>query len=141
MHGIGTLTVPAETLYDVAASTGRSLVAHGFRVIGLVSTHGGNRAALKRAAAAVQSLYRDVVVCAPEGDVGPDPGTRSGRWLTSVMLSLRPELVFAAAADTELILEVRSATAEEGTLNLERFAAAVVECVRKSAQEHGVVMA
>ena len=42
MQGPGTLSVPAETLRDVALHIARSLIRHGFRVIVLLSTHGGN---------------------------------------------------------------------------------------------------
>lgn len=135
MHGAGTLTVPAETLRAVAFHVARSLVADGFRVIALVSTHGGNQAALEQATQQLNSEHRDVVVCAPRGDVGPDPGTHSGRWLTSVMLSLRPDLVDADAAGDDLKDEVRTATPESGAENLERFVHAIVQCVRQAAQK------
>ncbi len=64
MHGVGTLTIPVETLGDIALEMARSLVAHGFRVFALVSTHGGNQAPLERAAQELARRYRDVTVCA-----------------------------------------------------------------------------
>jgi len=52
----------------------------------LVSTHGGNRAALVQAARLLNDRYPEVLACAPTGDVGRAPGVHSGRWLTAVML-------------------------------------------------------
>jgi creatinine amidohydrolase len=117
MHLLGTLTVSAATLADVAVEIGESLARHGFRTIPFVSTHGGNTGPLR---AAVERL--GAFACAPEGDVGPDPGAHSGEWLTSVMLALRPELVDPEAAGS----------AERGAAHLERFVSAVVEGVRRA---------
>lgn len=130
MHGAGTLTVPAETLRELATHVAQSLVTHGFGVLALVSTHGGNQASLARAAQQLTQQHRDVVVCAPRGDVGPNPGAHSGSWLTSVMLSLRPDLVDMHAASGELEDELRGVTAESGAANLERFVSSVVQRVR-----------
>ncbi len=133
---IGTLTVSERTLADTAVDLGESLAAHGFGVIALVSTHGGNRAPLRVAAGLLNERLARGVACAPEGDVGPDPGRHSGRWLTSVMLSLCPELVDADAAGPELSAELRAASAERGAAHLERFVGSVVEAVRASEVEH-----
>jgi len=72
--GRGTLSVPRKAVREVAVETARGLVADGFRVIALVSTHGGNRAPIEEAAQTLNDEYRYVVVCAPRGDVGPAPG-------------------------------------------------------------------
>jgi creatinine amidohydrolase/Fe(II)-dependent formamide hydrolase-like protein len=80
----------------------------------LVSTHGGNPAALNAAAERLNQTFDDVWACAPEGDIGPDPGSHSGEWLTSVMLAIRPDLV-RAEADSAV-----------GAARLERFVAAIV---------------
>jgi creatinine amidohydrolase len=114
MHGAGTLTVSSATLTDLAFQIGESLARHGFRRIVLVSTHGGNTAALKAAAERLNQTFDDVRACAPEGDIGPDPGSHSGEWLTSVMLAIRPDLVRAEA------------DAAVGAAHLERFVAAIV---------------
>ena len=71
---IGTLTVAERTLADTAFELGEGLAAHGFRVIALVSTHGGNRAPLRMAASRLNDRLARAVACAPDGDVGPDPG-------------------------------------------------------------------
>ena len=134
MGGIGTVTVPSETLRAVAFHMARSLIVHGFRVIALIPTHGGNQAALEQAAQQLKRQHSDVSVCVPRGDVGADPGAHSGRWLTSVMLTLRPELVDVESADDKLRDEVTAATPQAGRENLERFVASIVKAVRDASQ-------
>jgi creatinine amidohydrolase len=126
----GTLSVSAETLCDVALQIARGLINHGFRVIVLLSTHGGNQAVLEEAALQLNGQHPEVLVCAPRGDVGPAPGAHSGQWLTSVMLVLRPDLVDVESAHPGIKDEARTATAERGADNLERFVSTVVETVR-----------
>jgi creatinine amidohydrolase len=128
----GTLTLHAGTLTALAVELVESLARHGFDRIVLVSTHGGNRAALDAAVARLNAAPGGAVVCAPRGDVGPQPGAHSGEWLTSVMLALRPELVELERAD--LTGELREADAERGARHIERFVASIVEAVR--ATEH-----
>lgn len=137
MQGPGTLSVPAETLRDVALHIARSLIRHRFRVIVLLSTHGGNQAVLEEAARQLNELHPEVLACAPRGDVGPAPGARSGQWLTSVMLVVRPDLVDVESADADIKAEARTATAERGADNLERFVSAIVETVRDQARPLG----
>lgn len=134
MHGTGTLSVPIHTLKDFAVSVARSLFAHGFRVVVLVSTHGGNQAALEEAARQLSELCPDVIACAPRGDVGPAPGKHSGRWLTSVMLVVRPALVDVGSVGADMTDEVGAATPQEGVDNLKRFVSAVVGLVREEIQ-------
>ena len=119
-----------ETLRAAALSMAGSLVAHGFRVLVLLSTHGGNQAVLENTAQELGRQYNDVVVCAPRGDVGPAPGSHSGRWLTSVMLLVRPDLVDVDAAHEDIKDEVRAASLERGRENLERFVSSIVQAVR-----------
>jgi creatinine amidohydrolase/Fe(II)-dependent formamide hydrolase-like protein len=119
----GVLTLRADTLTDVAVQLVDGLTRQGFTRIALVSTHGGNRAALDAAVGGAG-------VCAPRGDVGPRPGTHSGEWLTSVMLALRPDLVRLEHAPAALADEVRAASAERGRRHLERFVASIVAAVR-----------
>jgi creatinine amidohydrolase len=134
MHGSGTLSVPPETLGDVALHIARSLITHGFRVVVLVSTHGGNRQALEDAARQLSEQHPEVLACAPRGDVGPAPGAHSGKWLTSVMLVVRPDLVDVESADADIKDEARTATAERGADMLERFVSAMVATVRDQAR-------
>jgi creatinine amidohydrolase/Fe(II)-dependent formamide hydrolase-like protein len=121
------VTLRADTLTDVARQLVDGLARAGFTHIALVSTHGGNRAALD---AAIRAAASGAVVRAPRGDVGPRPGTHSGEWLTSVMLALRPDLVRLADAPGELADELRTASAERGRRHLERFVASIVAGVR-----------
>ena len=137
MQGSGTLSVPPETLRDVALHIARSLITHGFRVIVLVSTHGGNRAVLENAARQLNEQQPDVLACAPRGDLGPTPGAHSGKWLTSVMLVVRPDLVDVEFADADIKGEARTATADRGADILERFVSAMVATVRDQARPLG----
>ena len=137
MQGSGTLSVPPETLRDVALHIARSLITHGFRVIVLVSTHGGNRAVLENAARQLNEQQPDVLACAPRGDLGPTPGAHSGKWLTSVMLVVRPDLVDVEFADADIKGEARTATADRGADVLERFVSAMVATVRDQARPLG----
>lgn len=137
MQRSGTLSVPAETLRDVALHVAGSLITHGFRVIVLVSTHGGNQAVLDETARQLNEQHPEVLVCAPRGDVGPAPGAHSGQWLTSVMLVVRPDLVDIESAEADIKDEVRRAAAERGADSLERFVSTVVETVRDQARPLG----
>jgi creatinine amidohydrolase len=134
MLGPGTLSVLPETLREVALGVARSLVTHGLRLIVLISTHGGNRAALEAAAEELNEQDPEVAVCAPRGDVGPDPGVHSGRWLTSAMLVVRPDLVDVESADARIRAEVRAATRESGAQDLERFVSAIVRLAQDQAR-------
>jgi creatinine amidohydrolase len=125
----GTLTLQPDTVSDTAFQLGQSLARAGVRLIALVSTHGGNAAALQ---AAVQRLdAAGIAACAPHGDLGPDPGAHSGAWLTSVMLALQPQLVHPELAE----LDLTGASAERGAQLLERFVASVVEQVTLRARQ------
>lgn len=135
MQRNGTLTVGALTLRNVAAEIGESLAAHGFQVIALISAHGGNVGSLRAAVEHLNCALAGVVACAPEGDVGQDPGSHSGRWLTSVMLALRPELVQLDAADPDLAKELQAADPEAGAVHIERFVDSIVADVRRTATD------
>lgn len=134
MDGTGTITIPAETLRAVAFHIARSLVTHGFRVIVLISAHGANQPVLEEAARQLSAQRSEVVACAPASDVGPNPGAHSGKWLTSVMLALHPDLVNAESADARVIDEVRAATPEDGAANFERYVCAMVRIARDAAE-------
>ncbi len=131
-HRAGTLTLRAATLTEVAVELGESLAQHGFRMIVLCSTHGGNAAPLLAAATRLNRSLQGVVACAPEGDVGPDPGAHSGKWLTSVLLTLRPDLVEIERAGSDLQAELRSASAPRGRDHLERFIAGIIDAVQST---------
>lgn len=136
MHRIGTISVPAENLRTTADHIAGSLVADGFRVIVLVSAHGGNQAVLEDVAGRLSERHPEVVACAPRGDVGPAPGSHSGHWLTSAMLAVRPDLVSLESAPAELEDEVRRAAAEAGEEHLERFVSAIVCAVKEEGHWH-----
>jgi creatinine amidohydrolase len=133
LGAVGTLSVPAETLHALAFHTSSSLLTHGFRLVVLISAHGGNDAVLAQTAEDLSDQYADAVVCAPRGDVGADPGQHSGRWLTSVMLAIRPDLVNLGSADPDLLDEVMGSTPETGAENLERFVRSIVRAVAEIA--------
>ena len=130
----GTLTLRADTLADVAVELAEGLARQGFRPIVLVSTHGGNRAALDAAVSRLSPAPGGAVVRAPQGDVGSQPGAHSGEWLTSVMLALRPDLVGLENAGSDLAHELREADAQRGARHIERFVASIVAAVRAAAQ-------
>jgi creatinine amidohydrolase len=136
MAGLGTLSMPVEILSQTAFHIARSSIAHGFRVVVLVSTHGGNHVALQEAARRLNATCGDVIAVAPDGDVGPDPGGHSGAWLTSAMLALRPDLVDHASVAADLRDEVGAATAARGADNLERFVSSIVQRVQDAALRH-----
>ncbi|MBV9802058.1 MAG: creatininase family protein [Solirubrobacterales bacterium] len=123
----GTLSVEAETLTDTAVALAESLARLGFTLIVLLSTHGGNVQALHRAVARLNSLGSAARTCAPRGDVGPDPGSHSGKWLTSVMLAHYPDLVDLPAASATLRDELQDADAQRGAANFERFVSSIVD--------------
>jgi creatinine amidohydrolase len=126
----GTITLRAGTLTEVAIEQAESLARQGFGLIVLVSTHGGNRAALDAAVTRVNAAPDGAIACAPQGDVGPRPGAHSGQWLTSVMLALRPDLVDVEGAGTELRAELSGTDAARGARHLERYVDSIVQGVR-----------
>jgi len=105
----GTLTLQPETLRAVLRDMVESLLAHGFREVILLPTHGGNFAAVGEVAAAMQKKYPDRVilgyadvlrfvqasspVAASLGVSAREAGAHAGETETSVNLALRPELV------------------------------------------------
>jgi creatinine amidohydrolase/Fe(II)-dependent formamide hydrolase-like protein len=113
----------------VAIELAESLARQGFAVIVLLSTHGGNTAALDAAVDRLAASLDGVIACAPRGDVGPQPGAHSGEWLTSVLLALRPDLVARERASVELARELGAADAQRGIDHIERFVASIVESV------------
>jgi creatinine amidohydrolase len=131
---LGTLSLRAETVSDLACGVARGLARDGVRVVVLVSTHGGNLEPLQVATTRLSETIPDCVVCAPRGDLGPSPGAHSGEWLTSVMLALRPNLVHLEQAAPELAGEVARSTVARGHEHLERFVASVVVQVSEASR-------
>ena len=131
----GTLHVHDRTLTDTAVELAESLAGQGFRLIVLAPIHGGNVEPLNLAVARFNERAGPARACAPRGDVGPDPGSHSGRWLTSVMLAFRPELVDLPAAGESLRAELEGIDAESGVARFERFVSAIVQqttaCLRR----------
>jgi creatinine amidohydrolase len=129
------ISVPAETLTDTAVALVESLAHQGFRLVVLLSIHGGNLDALRiaevRANERLTEQGSGARACVLRGDVGPDPGSHSGKWLTSVMLAFRPDLVELSAAGAALEHELRDANAERGREHFERFVAAIVEAAKR----------
>jgi creatinine amidohydrolase/Fe(II)-dependent formamide hydrolase-like protein len=108
----GTLTLTRDTLRAVAVEIGLSLAKHGFRLIVLLPTQGGNIAATEAAVEDLNDTLEGAVAYSPVTDIGRDvleyaigsasrengvepsqSGAHAGEWETSVMLALRPELV------------------------------------------------
>ncbi len=125
-HLPGTLTLDAATLTAIAVDQAHSLARQGFTRIVLLSTNGGNQAALEAAVADLNVAMNRAVACAPSGDLGPNPGTHSGIWLTSVLLALRPDLVELDKAEGTLAAELQTADATLGHQHIERFVTSAV---------------
>jgi creatinine amidohydrolase len=130
LDGAGTVSVARETVTELAVAISASLANQGFRLIVLVSIHGGNTEALGAAVERFNRTYTSAYARVVRGEVGPEPGSHSGHWLTSVMLALRPELVDLPAATPELRDELRTASADRGAIYFERFVSAIVVAVR-----------
>lgn len=126
----GALSVRDGTLTDTALALCESLAATGFRLIVLLPIHGGNVEPLNLAVARFNERTGPAEACAPRGDVGPDPGSHSGKWLTSVMLAYRPEVVELPAADARLRAELTEADPGTGLALFERYVSSIVEQTR-----------
>jgi creatinine amidohydrolase len=130
-HGAAppTMSVPAENLTDMAVALAEGLVEQGFRLVVLLPVHGGNAEPLRIAVAHLNEALRHkrARAGAPRGDVGRDPGSHSGKWLTSVMLAFHPDLVDLPAASRALADELKDADAARGRARFERYVASIVE--------------
>ncbi len=109
MDFAGSLTLRRETFIQVVADICRSLAHHGFRHIVPVPTHGGNFAPLASAVEAIRPelpgvnviAFTDLMAFMDEifrtgkaRKVTPEKaGLHSGEFETSIMLSVRPDLV------------------------------------------------
>jgi creatinine amidohydrolase/Fe(II)-dependent formamide hydrolase-like protein len=109
MDFAGSLTLSKETFIEVVADVCRSLAHHGFGHIVLVPTHGGNFGPLAEAAKVIRPklpgvnliAFTDLMAFMDEifrvgqaRKVTPEQaGAHSGEFETSLMLSVRPDLV------------------------------------------------
>ena len=109
MDFAGSLTLSQETFSQVVADFCRSLARHGFDHIVLIPTHGGNFAPLAKAVEAIRPelpgvnliAYTDLMGFMDEifqvgkaREVTPEQaGAHSGEFETSLMLTVRPDLV------------------------------------------------
>jgi creatinine amidohydrolase len=118
MRFAGTMTLSGNTLRDVAIEMGESLSRHGFRLIVMLPTHGGNFAPVQAAVEQLNDRLEGATAYSPAADFARDviagaaggvsatagitpgqSGAHSGEWETSIMLRLRPELVAMDAAE------------------------------------------
>jgi creatinine amidohydrolase len=127
----GMLSVQDATLTDTALALAESLAATGFRLIVLLPIHGGNVEPVNVAVARFNERGGPARACAPRGDVGSDAGSHSGKWLTSVMLAFRAELVELESADPGLRAELSEADPDRGAAYFERFVSSIVEQARE----------
>ena len=109
MDFAGSLTLSKETFSAVVADVCRSLAHHGFGHIALIPTHGGNFAPLAKAVRAIRPelsgvnliAYTDLMgfmdeifrACKAREVTPEQAGGHSGEFETSLMLSVRPDLV------------------------------------------------
>lgn len=109
MDFAGSLTLGQETFIQVVADLCRSLAHHGFGHIVLIPTHGGNFAPLAKAVEAIRpelpevnliaftdlmALMDEIFRVGKAQKVMPEQaGAHAGEFETSLMLTVRPELV------------------------------------------------
>ena len=109
MDFAGSLTLRRETFIQMVADICRSVAHHGFRHIVLIPTHGGNFAPLASAVETIRSelpevnliAFTDLIAFMEEifqtgkafGVTPEKAGAHSGEFETSIMLSVRPDLV------------------------------------------------
>ena len=126
----GTLSIQETTLTETAVALAESLAGQGFRLIVLLPIHGGNVEPLNLAVARFNEQATTARACALRGDLGPDPGSHSGRWLTSVLLAFRPEVVNLTAARADLRAELQEADAELGVACFDRYVSSIIDATR-----------
>lgn len=91
---VGTLSIGADALEHVLVELVRS--ADAFAGVVLVSGHGGNAVALRRAVARIRSEGRRVLLWSPSV---PGGDAHAGRTETSLLLALRPDAVAVDVAE------------------------------------------
>ena len=114
MDFAGSLTLKKETFIEVVADVCCSLAHHGFSHIAMIPTHGGNFAPLAKAVKAIGSelsgvnliaytdlmgFMNEIVRVGKTHEVTPEQaGIHAGEFETSLMLTVRPDLVAMEAA-------------------------------------------
>ena len=102
----GTMSLPTETYYRAIRAGLESLVTDGFRRVFVINGHGGNHELIglavrdlalelpdvHLAAGSWWAMAWDELVAAGAADIGRFPG-HAGRFETSLVLAMRPELV------------------------------------------------
>lgn len=102
----GTMSLPTETYYRTVRAGVESLVTDGFRRVVVVNGHGGNHELIQLVvrdlaldlrevhlgAGSWWTIAWDALVAAGAAEVGRFPG-HAGRFETSLMLAMRPDLV------------------------------------------------
>jgi creatinine amidohydrolase len=133
MDFAGSLTLSRETFSQVVTDLCRSLAHHGFVHIVLIPTHGGNFAPLAKTVAAIRPELPEVNLIAFTDLMGfmdeifkagearavkpEQAGAHSGEFETSVMLTVRPDLVVMEAAQAGYVgdqLRIAAKVFEEG---------------------------
>jgi creatinine amidohydrolase len=133
MDFAGSLTLGQETFIQVVADLCRSLAHHGFGHIVLIPTHGGNFAPLAKAVEAIRPELAEVNLIAftdlmafmdeifrvgKDQKVMPEhAGVHSGEFETSLMLTVRPELLAVDEAQSGYVgdqLSITSVVFEKG---------------------------
>lgn len=102
----GTISIPTETYYRVLRAGIGSLVRDGFQRVLVINGHGGNHELIQLAARDLAlelpavhlgagswwTIAWDALVAAGAAEVGRFPG-HAGRFETSIVLAMRPDLV------------------------------------------------
>jgi creatinine amidohydrolase len=119
----GTISLQEETYHRVVADIVKTLAGHGFRRIVLLPTHGGNFRPLGEALTQLGPLegveiiaFTDVGLLASAtiatgaelGISAAEGGIHAGEWETSMMLTLRPELVHMERAESGYVGDLAS---------------------------------
>jgi creatinine amidohydrolase len=169
----GTMSIEEETFHRVVADIVRGWARHGFKRVVLMPTHGGNFGPLTAAVEQLGEVPGMKVMAISDlsllvqatlglgaelGITAGEGGIHAGEWETSMMLSLRPELVrmerarpgytgdlepvferlFAqgveALSETGVIGDPRRASAERGRMYVERLVDLAAEMVERESR-------
>jgi creatinine amidohydrolase len=132
----GTISLSQETFKRVVFDVVKSLCRHGFRLIVLLPTHGGNFEPLAEAFAELEPVENVRVLAFTDleglveaafessrafGVNAAQSGAHSGEWETSLMLALRPEQVKMDQAAAGFVGELSEVMARvfDGIQNLD----------------------
>ena len=154
MHLPGTLTLKRDTLIAVIGDYCTSLAQHGFRKIGLISTHGGNNRAVAQAADALgEQLPETRVIAFVDGSAygrvqrataaqfgisPPVAGVHSGEAETSQMLAIRPDLVVMERAEAGYVGDLKAVSQQLARDPATVTPSGILGDPRPAKAEHGV---